>query len=79
MTRRELEEAHAALTLALDALDEIGRLRAEVSMAHRRIVMLLREQDADTTPVRPPSVSAMQAYQRSADFGTAGTPPKKGR
>lgn len=67
MTRQEIEEVHAALGLALSALDEVGRLRAEVSMAHRRLSMLLHD---DKTPTRPISVAAM----RATDYDE---PPKK--
>jgi hypothetical protein len=60
-----IEEGHAALTLALNALDEVGRLRAEVAMAQRRLALLLQTRDVDKTPVRPPSVTDLSAVERT--------------
>jgi len=75
--RAALDLAVSTLALALEALDEVGRLRAEVSIAHRRLVAMLRERDADKTPVRPPSLSAMQAFHESASFRGIPPTPKK--
>jgi len=40
-------------------------------------VVMLREEDADKTPVRPPSLSAMQAFHESASFRGIPPTPKK--
>lgn len=75
--REELEEVKAILTLALDALDEVGRLRAEVSMAHIRVSALLdAHQDPDKTPIRPPSSAALEAYRTSESFSHERAPEK---
>lgn len=39
---------------------------------------MLRENDADKTPIRPPSQSAMEAFQASSDF-LSGNVPKAPR
>jgi len=50
MNRKEAEEIMVILNLALGALDEVGRLRVEVSMARTRLLTFIADQDADLTP-----------------------------
>jgi hypothetical protein len=66
LVRKEAEEILAILTLALDALDEVGRLRAEVSMARARLVTIIEAEEK--TPARPPSTAAMAAFVESSKF-----------
>jgi len=68
MRKEEAQEILAILNFALGALDEVGRLRAEVSMARARLLTFIADHDDEKTPARPPSVSAMEAYNESSKY-----------
>lgn len=68
MNRKEADQILAILNLALGALDEVGHLRVEVSMARTRLLTFIADHDADLTPTKPLSVSAMAAYKTSSEF-----------
>ena len=50
-----------------ELIRQVDEIRVEL-IRLRRIIREEREAAADKTPVRPPSLSAFQAFEASADF-----------